>query len=61
VVSDVTAAAFAARADFVNARRFIDEAIEAAESAGDVERLPELRARRALYLDGRPYIASRSR
>jgi tetratricopeptide (TPR) repeat protein len=61
VVSDVTAAAFAANADFVNARRFIDEAIAAAEIAGDVELLAELRARRALYLAGRSYIASGSR
>jgi len=56
VVSDVAAAAFAALGNYADAVRLIDEAIAAAEERGADALLPDLRARRARYLAGEPYV-----
>lgn len=56
VVSDVAAAAFARLGAFDQAVQLIDEAIAAATEHQARGLLPDLRARRALYLERTPYV-----
>ena len=56
VVSDVAAAAYAAAGRFDRAVALVQDAIDEARRRGDLERLPALEERAALYRSGRPFV-----